>query len=412
MRISVLPIIFCFLLLIATDALILMDLRRMSLYSKFVPKAKKRTVWWKVYAVFAVLVLALLTVAISMPRRSTSTGITPTMWMLYVVLTVELSQIAYSICSLLGFLPYLFRSRRWNTGLWVGLPLGVLVFSMMWWGVIFGRHAIQTVEVEITSPRLPESFNGYRIAQISDLHVGTWGSDTAFITRLVDRVNALEPDLIVFTGDLVNRESNELLPFMSTLSRLNAPDGVLTILGNHDYGDYISWNTPDEKAANLDSLKSYEKAMGWRMLDNANLAIDNATGDSIVVIGVGTWGEPPFSQYGDLKKAYPEERLHDNNFKILLSHNPEHWNREVSKISNIDLTLAGHTHAMQIMFELGSWRWSPAKYKYEQWGGKYDRKNDNGDVTSVYVNIGAGEVAIPMRIGAAPEITLFTLKRK
>lgn len=411
MRFPILLIIICYFLLIATDLLIINDMKKMSLYSKCRPLNKKPGFWWKVYAVFSVLVLALLTVAVCMPKRNLHTGITPTMWMLYVVLTVELAQSIYGSWSLIGYIPRFIGGRRWNVGLWIGLPLGILLFSMMWWGVLVGRHRIQTVEVEISSPRLPASFEGYRIVQISDLHVGTWGKDTSFISRLVDKVNDLKPDLIVFTGDIVNRLSDELVPFINPLSRLHAQDGVLTVLGNHDYGDYVSWENQEEKRRNLERLKAYEKKMGWRLLDNSHAVIRKANGDSIIAIGVGNWGEPPFSQYGDLKKAYPENRLNDSNFKVLLSHNPEHWNREVSHISNIDLTLSGHTHAMQIMFKLGNFRWSPSEYRYDQWAGMYGRENLQGLPTYVYVNIGAGEVGVPLRIGADPEITLFILHR-
>lgn len=413
MRTPVLLIVLSYLVLIVSDMIIISDLRKMSLYDKFAPSrgTKKPGWWWKVYLVFAILTLSLLTVGIAMPKKNIHSDLSPMMWMLYVVLSIMLPQCIYSIVSIIGRLPSLFRHRRWNTGLWIGLPLGVLIFVLMWWGVIFGRNRIQTVKVEIDSPKVPESFDGYKIAQISDLHVGTWGNDTAFISRLVERVNELHPDLIIFTGDIVNRMSDELVPFIGPLSRLKAPDGVLTILGNHDYGDYISWENPEEKRSNLESLKNYQKSMGWKMLDNSHMTVAGTTGDSIVVIGVGNWGEPPFTKYGDLKRAIPEAMLNDNNFKILLSHNPEHWNREVSHISNIDFTLSGHTHAMQLMFSIGKWRWSPSKYRYEQWGGLYERENDNGVPTKLYVNIGAGEVGIPFRIGADPEITLFTLHR-
>lgn len=420
MRLPVLMVILCYLVLLLTDWLVISDFRTMSLYSRFkpLPGSKKRSVWWKVYTVFAILVLALLTVAVCFPRRNVSADVTPVMWMLYVVLTVLFSQLVYSLFSLIGRLPVLFGARRCNTGLWVGLPLGVLVFSMMWWGALIGRNRIQSVEVSVSSPRLPAAFDGYRIAQISDLHVGTWGSDTVFLSRLVERVNALHPDIIVFTGDLVNRKASEVKPFISVLSRLSAPDGVLSVLGNHDYGDYVSWESPEAKVANLDSLRLFQKRMGWRLLDNASAYVRNQKGDSIVFIGVGNWGEPPFSRYGDLRKAYPssagsrpDSALNDSNFKILLSHNPEHWNREVSRVSNIDLTLAGHTHAMQIVFGLGSWRWSPASWKYSRWGGLYSLPGASGEPLNLYVNIGAGEVGIPMRIGADPEITLFTLHR-
>lgn len=412
MRLPVVLVCISYLILIATDFLIVSDLRRMSVFRPTAPAEKKPGVWWKVFLVFAVLVLALLTVAVCLPKRSLSMAVTPAMWLVYVVTTVAIAQIIYCIFSLLGFIPVLFRSRRLNIGLWVGLPLAVGVFSMMWWGMAVGRYKLLTNEVTISSPRLPKTFEGYRIAQISDLHVGTWGNDTVFLSNLVSEVNALSPDLIVFTGDLVNREAGELKPFIPVLSKLHAPDGVLTVLGNHDYGDYVSWASEREKAANLDSLKVYEARMGWRMLDNDHLSIFRGRNDSIVVIGVGNWGEPPFSRYGDLRKAYSAHRLNDGNFKLLLSHNPEHWNREVSRVSNIDLTLAGHTHAMQIMFSLGGWRWSPSQYKYSQWAGLYSRRNPEGVPTEVYVNTGAGEVGMPMRIGADPEITLFTLHRE
>lgn len=413
MRLPVVMIIVSYLLLILTDWMILSDLRSLSVYSKYKPtEMKKRRVWWKVYGVFALLILAVLTVAICMPRTDESKDITAVMWLLYIVLSVLFSQIAYCIFSLLGFIPVLFKRRRWNTGLWVGLPLGVLIFSMMWWGALIGRNKIEINYVEISSPKIPDGFNGYRIAQISDLHVGTWGHDPRFLERLVDSVNNLHPDIILFTGDIVNRKADELRPFVNTLAELKAPDGVFSVLGNHDYGDYVAWKNEAHRVSNLNSLKDMEKEMGWQMLDNRHVFLRSEAGDSIALIGVGNWGEPPFSQYGDLKKAYSGRSLKDENFKILLSHNPEHWNREVSKTTNIDLTLAGHTHAMQIMFEVGNWRMSPSQWKYDQWGGLYERHNDAGEATKVYVNIGAGEVGMPMRIGATPEVTLFTLKRK
>lgn len=409
MRLPVIMICLCYFILIVTDWLIITDFRKMSLYSKYLPREKKRRVWWKIFLAFAVAVLILLTVGICLPRKSAESGISAVMWILYTVLTVEFSQIVYSIFSLLGFIPKIFGKSRWNTGLWIGLPLGVMIFSMMWWGVLVGRREIETVSVDISSPKIPESFNGYKIAQLSDLHLGTWGNDTTFISNLVDSVNSLKPDLIVFTGDLVNREYKEMLPFLAPLSRLKAPDGVISILGNHDYGDYVSWPSPQLKVANLDSLKKNQQKIGWKMLNNSTCYLSREN-DTIAIIGVENWGEPPFTKYGDLNKAYPADSLYDGKFKILLSHNPEHWNQEVSKSSNINLTLSGHTHAMQSRISVGNWKWSPAQYRYPLWGGLYTRENSSEQLY-LYVNIGAGEVGIPMRIGAAPEITLFTLRK-
>lgn len=412
MRVPVVMIIISYLILILTDIYIWWDINYWTKRKRGEPKGRCclcNSGRW-IYVCFALAVLILLTVGLCLPRRNASEGITVVMWILYTTLTITLAQLIYILCSLIGFLPLLLHKKRFNAGKWIGLPVALIVFCCMWWGSLVGKNQIQVVYVEITSDRLPESFNDYKIAQLSDLHVGTWGTDTTFVSRLVDSVNNLKPDLIVFTGDIVNRHSLELQPFMKTLSRLHARDGVLSVLGNHDYGDYVSWKSDREKLENLDTLKKMQTSMGWILLDNANTSIKNEKGDSIILIGVGNWGEPPFSKYGDLKIAYPESRFKDDNFKILLSHNPEHWNREVSHVSNIDLTLAGHTHAMQFMIKLGDWKWSPSKYKYDQWAGLYER-NDKNALTRVYVNIGVGEVAFPMRLGATPEITLFTLRR-
>lgn len=409
MRLPIIMIIISYLLLILTDWYIITDLKIFSLYDRYRPEDKRGGVWWKVYLGFAIAVLIVLTVGICLPRRNEFTGLSGPLWLLFIVTSVLFSQIVYVLCSFIGCLPLLFKRRRWNTGLWVGLPMSVLIFSMMWWGSLYGRDRIKVNEIEIDSPKIASSFNGFRIAQISDLHLGTWGNDTTFVSNLVDSVNNLNPDLILFTGDIVNRTSDEILPFLNTLSRLKSKYGVFSVMGNHDYGDYVSWDSHKRKIENKDSLYSYQHKMGWIMLNNAHTKIKNKEGDAIVLIGVENWGEPPFSQYGSLTEAYPKDKLKDENFKILMTHNPEHWNREVSEISNIDLTLSGHTHAMQILLGIGNWKWSPAKYKYEQWAGLYERENEDHYPTKVYVNIGAGEVGLPMRIGATPEITLFTL---
>lgn len=411
MRLPIMMILLSYLLLILTDLYIIKDLKKFSGVKKLKSESEGNKIWWKIYAGFSILILIVLTIAISLPRRNASEDISGIMWLLFTVTTVITSQIFYVIFSVLGRIPQIFKGRRINTGLWLGLPCGIIVFIAMWWGALVGRKQIEIVNVSITSPKLPKAFEGYKIAQISDLHVGTWGNDSTFLSRLVDSVNNQQPDLIIFTGDLVNRQADELQPFMSTLSRLKAKDGVLSILGNHDYGDYVSWNSMEEKDDNLNKLRTMQGEMGWKLLENEHLKIGKENGDSIVIIGVGNWGEPPFTKYGDLKKAYPESELNDSNFKILLSHNPEHWNQEVSHISNIDITFAGHTHAMQMMLKLGSWKWSLSSLKYDQWGGLYTRKNKRGEDTSIYVNIGAGEVGFPMRIGANPEITIITLER-
>ncbi len=270
-------------------------------------------------------------------------------------------------------------------------------------GALVNRTRCQVKEITLCFDRLPVAFDGYRMVQFSDFHVGTYGSDTTFVSEVVKTINGLNPDVIFFTGDIVNRRTDELPPFTATLSRLSAPDGVISILGNHDYGDYSEWPSAQAKADNLTRMHALQADMGWSLLLNSSEILKRG-GDSIAVVGVENWGDPPFSVYGDLGKAYPA--LGDSVFKILLTHNPAHWVEEVASCDSVEipLSLSGHTHAMQI--EVGGW--SPAKYRYPTWGGLY---SDSDGSHMLYVNIGVGAVALPMRIGATPEITLITLRR-
>ncbi|MDE6377336.1 MAG: metallophosphoesterase [Duncaniella sp.] len=183
------------------------------------------------------------------------------MWLLFSFLTVYVSKIVFIVFDLIGKLPQLFNRPRIKAFRVIAVAAGAVLFLTMWWGALVNRYAIDTVPVEFSDPTLPQSFDGYRIAQISDLHVGTFGEDTTFVSRLVDTINALHPDLIVFTGDIVNSRSSELAPHTAPLSRLRATDGVLSILGNHDYGDYANWQSPQAKAQNLANLKSMQKSM-------------------------------------------------------------------------------------------------------------------------------------------------------
>lgn len=334
--------------------------------------------------------------------------------MIFCYLSIYFPKLIYVICSLIG---RIFRSKsksKITAGSIVGIILGLLCFILMWIGVIFTRHHITVNKIEIHSEKLPSSFNGYKIVHFSDMHLGTWGNDTTFISKMVDSINSLEPDLILFTGDFVNRRSDEMLPFIGPLSRLKARDGVKSVLGNHDYGNYVNWKSHEGKINNMHLLDSIIGIMDWKLLKNSTDFIIRGQ-DSIALIGVENWGEPPFNQIGDLKKAYPSDHqgkidLNDNNYKILMTHNPEHWNQIVSKESNIDLSLSGHTHAMQMMTKIGNWEWSPASWRYKNWAGLYTEKANDGNTMNLYVNIGVGEVGFPARIGAAaPELTLITL---
>lgn len=364
------------------------------------------------YLLSVVVTQSLLVLSICLPKRDGEVSILPVMWMLYAWLSVYLPKLLYVLCDLPGGIPLLFHRRRWPLGKYVGLPLAVLCFGAMWWGAIFGRRQIAVNEVEIVSEKLPASFDGVRIAQFSDAHVGTWGSDTTFISEFVDRINALAPDVIVFTGDIVNRQTDEIYPFVEVLSRLHAPMGVYSVMGNHDYGDYADWPSSEAHAANTRKLREIESRMGWRLLDNEHMFLHKGN-DSIALIGVENWGEPPFKQYGRLDKAYPHSStgvIADSTFKILLTHNPMHWHEKVRHETDIDLTLSGHTHAMQIMIGKPGTGFSPGAKVYPEWGGLYEFGRKDGGVSRIYVNIGCGQVAIPARVGASPEITLLTLR--
>lgn len=371
------------------------------------------------YTVFSILCMALLIVALALPWRNVNSSLVPKMWLLYTWLSIYVVKLCVLIFAIVGFLPCVWRGKRINLGVYIGLPVGLILFAIMWWGATGGRRAIDVINVDIVSPRLPEAFCGFKIVQISDLHLGTWGEDTSFVSELVDSVNACNADLIVFTGDIVNRDAKEMRPFLTVLKRLHAPYGVWSIMGNHDYGEYGDWDTPRQAKENESCLRSMQREMGWSMLANEHIILykDN---DSIALIGVENWGEPPFSSYGDFNKALMTSKggnsilqPYGKEYKILLTHNPEHWRRIVRNQSNTDLTLSGHTHAMQMEVKLGRQRWSPASFRYETWGGLYvDDSTESIPAPLLYVNIGAGEVGLPFRIGATPEITLFTFNNK
>lgn len=406
MRLPLLMIIITFLVAMGADSYILMDIRK---YSRTRNRCRNSVI----YLVTVVLCWALLIVALIIPHRSSHSDISPIMWMLFTFASIYIPKLIYVICSAIG---RIFRSAKnrkpINYGAPVGLFIGVFIFISMWWGVIFTRNDIEVKDVSIESEKIPSDFNGFRIALFSDLHTGTWGNDTSFVSKMVEEINDLNPDMIIFSGDIVNRSTQELQPFRNVLSRLHAKEGVYAVRGNHDYGDYMDWDSEDDHKANNILLGDWLRAMNWDVLDNEHRYIVRGT-DSIAIIGVENWGDPPFKQYGNLKKAYPEEdgkSLHDEKYKILVSHNPAHWDMEVRKESNIDLTVSGHTHAMQIMADFGNWRWSPAKWRYEHWGGLYTDSVSSKYPMQLYVNIGSGEVGIPSRIGATPEITLFTLR--
>lgn len=347
------------------------------------------------WTVPSAVTVMMLIVAFSSKTSASDTALVVFMWLIFAYFSVFVPLLLFALSCLLR---QLFKARAITV---CGAALAALIFIAMWWGALFTRFRLDVREVDVPVRDLPEAFDGYRIVQLSDIHTGTYGDNPRFLARMVEKVSSLHPDIILFTGDIVNRHSYELEPFMNVLSGLSAPDGVWAVMGNHDYGEYRTWPSEAFRLADVENLKRMEGAMGWKMLNNSHEVIRRGN-DSIVLIGVENIGDPPFTTYGNLTKAYPD--ISDSAVKVLMSHNPAHWVDSVAGNpgANIALTLSGHTHAMQIRL-LG---WSPAAFRYATWGGLYPDSLGR----HLYVNIGIGEVGFPSRIGATPEITVLTLK--
>ena len=289
----------------------------------------------------------------------------------------------------------------------VALVTALVPVALFAYGFFFGWRRIVVRKAVCESELLPQSFDGYRILQLSDLHIGTFLKNKSFIRKLVNVVNDQHADLIVFTGDLVNVRADEVRPFVSDLSKMVSKDGVLSVMGNHDYCEYGQDHSEEYKKRNQNVLHYFERKMGWRLLDNEHVTIGRlrrANGEniseSIAVIGVENISKPPFPDYGNLAVAMGE--LPKGMFKVLLSHDPSHWRRGVLHKTDIALTLSGHTHAGQL--KIG--KFSPSKWAYNEWGGKYTEGN-----SMLYVSTGVGGT-VPFRFGAWPEINIITLKRK
>ncbi|MBT8265146.1 MAG: metallophosphoesterase [Bacteroidia bacterium] len=285
----------------------------------------------------------------------------------------------------------------------VGLLSGVLPFLVIAYGIFRTVYRFKVHHVTISSQKVPPNFHNFKIVQISDLHLGSFMYRFKILKRAVKLINDLEPDLIVFTGDLVNNYAWELRGWQRVFRNLSATSGKFAILGNHDYGDYSQWKSPEDKKANLVAIKQFYEDIGFQLLLNSTVYVSK-NNDEIAIIGVENWGKPPFKQYGDLNKAM--KNMRSVPFKILLSHDPSHWPEEVIQDTDIDLTLSGHTHGMQAGIQFKTRQWSPIKYKYEHWAGLYKKGEQY-----LYVNRGLGWLGFPGRLGMRPEITKLHLQR-
>lgn len=285
----------------------------------------------------------------------------------------------------------------------LAMASAILPISTLSWGLFRTAYNFKIHRQKIASAKIPKAFQGFRILQISDIHTGSLQGEGQ-LQKAIDIIKEEKPDLIVFTGDLVNNRTDEAFAYKHVLSQLNAPHGVFSTLGNHDYGDYASWDSKAAKDQNMKEMIDLHGELGWKLMLNESVPIEK-DGESFTLIGIENWGgNLNFKRYGDLKKAY--EKVDTSSFQVLLSHDPSHWNIEVSKdFQDIDLTLSGHTHGFQFGIEIPGFKWSPSKYFYPHWAGIYGTETQQ-----LYVNRGLGCLGYMGRIGIRPEITILELQ--
>jgi len=297
----------------------------------------------------------------------------------------------------------LFSLQPQYVFLYVGIAIAALLFIAIADGMIWGKHRFRVKTNVVSSEKLSDAFDGLKVVQLSDIHIGSFFNNHKAVKKGIDKLNALNPDLVLFTGDLVNNYAAETEGWETILSKIKAKHGVFAILGNHDYGDYVRFGSLEEKRKNREKLIHFFEKINWNLLLNENTRVYRKN-EFIQIAGVENWGLPPFPQYGNLGKALAG--INTGAFTLLLSHDPSHWDAEINEYPNIDLTLSGHTHGMQFSFEIGKLKWSPVKWKYPKWAGAYFRGKQQ-----LYVNRGFGYIGFPGRVGIWPEITLHILKK-
>ncbi|MAO48836.1 MAG: phosphoesterase [Aequorivita sp.] len=287
----------------------------------------------------------------------------------------------------------------------IALGIAAIPFASLLYGMIQGKYNYKVLKYVLEFEDLPGEFDGFALTQISDIHSGSFDNRNK-VEYAINLINEQKSDVILFTGDLANNIADEMNDWKQLFSTLKAPHGVFSVLGNHDYGDYVKWESDSEKAGNLQNLKKLQKDMGWNLLLNENRYLKK-NGQKIALIGVENWGENGFKQAGDLDKAC--QGISEDDFKILMSHDPSHWQSKVKKDPrHFHLTLSGHTHGMQFGIEIpGILKWSPIKYRYKNWAGIYEEFG-----RFINVNRGFGFLGYPGRVGIWPEITVIQLKKK
>ena len=287
----------------------------------------------------------------------------------------------------------------------MAIALGAIPFSSLLYGMYKGRYNYRVLNYTLEYENLPDGFDGFQITQISDLHCGSF-DNTKKVAYGLDLIDKQKSDLVLFTGDMVNNKANEARPWVEFIAKIKAPYGKFSVLGNHDYGDYSDWENEAHKKQNMEEMYQIHQDMGFDLLLNESRYIEK-NGDRIALVGVENWGAGRFKKAGDLEKSI--SKIEPNDFKILLSHDPSHWEAEVIPHAYpFHLTLSGHTHGFQFGIEIPGWiKWSPIQWRYKQWAGIYENKEKK-----LNVNRGFGYLAYPGRVGIWPEITVITLKKK
>ncbi len=348
------------------------------------PKFIRTYMFATIVGVFLGKLLTFLFLLVDDIRR----GVTWLVTRLFGEQTVDASQIAQGISR------SVFLS-------WIGIAAGGSLFATLLYG-FSNKYKYEVRRVKMVFNKLPSSFKGLKIVHISDIHSGSFTNKKA-VEKGVQRILKEKADLILFTGDLVNDRATEMEDYMDVFSKLKAPLGVYSTLGNHDYGDYASWDSAAAKQLNLEKLKDVHKQLGWRLLMNEHVVLQKEK-DQIALLGIENWSaKSRFPKYGKMSEAYRGTEKYP--FKILMSHDPSHWDAEVRpEYKDVDLMLAGHTHGMQFGVEIPGFRWSPIQYMYKEWAGLYEEGNQR-----LYVNRGFGFIGYPGRVGILPEITVIEL---
>lgn len=324
--------------------------------------------------------------------------------LLVFVLTEVLTDV-YRLIS--GGIKYLYQGNfiypeRPLSAVYLGILLVLIVVIAFIYGIIKGKYAYRIIKHTLSFDDLPEAFDGFKLVQISDVHAGSLNNPKA-VQKGIDMINCQQADLFVFTGDLVNNKAEEIKPYINHFSQIKAPFGQFSVLGNHDYGDYVAWPSETAKRDNLLQLKSYHAEIGFRLLLDEHIALQK-DGQKIILVGVENWGKG-FGERGDLEKAL--KGTTKDEFKLLLSHDPSHWEAQVKNHpSKIHLTLAGHTHGMQFGIEAFGLKWSPVQFRYKHWAGV---KKENNRILNV--NRGFGFIGFSGRVGIWPEITVIELRK-